>query len=630
MTSGDEPDEWLIDAARRVGHVLSRGARTPGTTAWRALLNAGIAEDEVLRLACDASGVEPADFGHVSGTMGALLPQGIALMHRVVPVGLRRETLLIATSNPRNVALERTLGRAANRRVQLQAGSPSDIIKAQAVVYGAPFAVRPGARPAAPKSPTPAKPAAGPPPRPTLAMLEPSAPVADAPVLVPTTPHAARRAMPPKQAPPAETLADQLIASAVTERASEVILDPIPDGGLLVRMRVDGALRDRFRIAEDRAAKTIASLRQSARMDSDTGKPAHGTATFRSASGPITVRVRSEGPRELADATKRAMSERLVLRLSHARGLTSIPELGFSIAEQQRVRALLAETGGLMVVAGPQGSGKTATLYAMARELSQRGRLVSTVEDAIEYPLAGVTQHQLGTVGSRSLGAALRSAASMTEDVVSSAVIADAALDAKTFDECASAASRGQLVVATLVAPDLNSAFAHLRAMHPDGVTEAAALRGVMVQRLLRRLCDACATAQVQEELPELERSLLAEIPGGNVRRPVGCDECRGAGYRGRLAIVEVVAITDALRTAITRRAIATELMQLVRAQGVPTLWESGIEQVREGTTSLAELLDAVSPPPRGAPQEDLDAMLAELLAEPRSRPGVPKKRRAD
>jgi type II secretory ATPase GspE/PulE/Tfp pilus assembly ATPase PilB-like protein len=167
--------------------------------------------------------------------------------------------------------------------------------------------------------------------------------------------------------------------------------------------------------------------------------------------------------------------------------------------------------------------------------------------------------------------------------------------------------------------------------MHPDGATEAAALRGVMVQRLLRRLCSACATPQLETELPELERSLLAEIPGGTVRRPVGCDECRGTGYRGRLAIVEVVPVTDALRQAIARRAIATELMQLVRAHGVPTLWDSGIEHVRAGATSLAELLDAVPPPERGtAAAADFDALLSEALAKPQLRRSSPRKKSSD
>jgi general secretion pathway protein E len=375
----------------------------------------------------------------------------------------------------------------------------------------------------------------------------------------------------------------------------------------------------------------IASIRQSARLDPDVIKPAQGTATFRSASGPVTVRVRSERPREAADATAGAASGRLVLELCHARGLTGIADLGYSIGEQQRMRALLAETGGLVVVTGPLGAGKTATLYAMARELSQRGRLVSTVEEAIAYPLAGVTQHQLGSVRTRSLGAALRSAAGMTEDIVSSAVIADATLDAATFEECASAAGRGQLVVATLVAPDLTSAFAHLRAVHSDGGTVAAALRGVVVQRLLRRLCEACATPQLESELPELERSLLASMAGGNVRRPVGCKECHGTGYRGRLAIVEVVAVTETLRQAIARRAIAAELMQVVRGQGAPSLWDSGIEHVRAGATSLAELLDTVPPPDSGTgASHDFDALLSEALAKTQSRRVSPKKKSTD
>jgi type II secretory ATPase GspE/PulE/Tfp pilus assembly ATPase PilB-like protein len=333
----------------------------------------------------------------------------------------------------------------------------------------------------------------------------------------------------------------------------------------------------------------------------------------------VSVRVHEERVRDGIDDSEGTSHDRLVLQLRYARGLVGIADLGYSESEQRRMRMLLGETGGLVVVAGPTGAGKTATLYAAARELSWWGRLVSTVEQTIEYPLSGITQFSLGTGCRLSLAEAIRAAGGMTSDIVASAVIADATLDATTFESCASAASRGQLVVATLVAPDLSTSFAHLRALHPDGEPVAASLRGVVVQRLLRRLCDACAAPQHEADLPELERSLLAQMPDGRARRPVGCHTCLGTGYRGRIAIVEIVPITPPLSHAIARRAVATELMYVMREQRFPTLWDSGLAHVRAGTTSLAELLDAVSPPQEGVAHEDLDAMLSEVLKPARS-----------
>jgi len=626
----DDADEWLIDAAVNAGHAISRRERTPGTTAWRALLNAGVPEDEVLRLACAASGAEPADLTQLAPSMAALLPHGVALTNRVVPLGVRHGVVLIATSNPRSATLERALGRAANARVQLQAGSPSDIIRAQGVVYGGGFTATSGARVLPTEAATAAPPSPAPVPR--LMMSTPVPMVtttAEFEVPSPVTPPVAPpRATPPSAPVRPESLADKLIAAALVDDASEVILDHEDDGGILVRMRIDGTMHDRFRVAEARAEAAIASLKQLARPEAGAGTRSLGAATIRTGSGTVVMRLRSERVREVVDRNPSVTPERLVLGLSHARGLAGIGDLGYSVAEQQRVRALLGETGGLLVVAGPAGSGKTATLYAAARELSNWGRLVSTVEESIEYPLTGVTQLRLGAERGKSLGHALRSAAATTDDVVSSAVIADATLDAPTFEECARAAGRGQLVIATLVAHDLGSALAHLRALHPDGTPLAESLRGVVVQRLVRQLCAACASPQLEKNLPALERQLLEQLDSRRVKRPVGCGACRGTGYRGRFAIVQVVPVTTALRQAIARRAVATELLSVVRAGRVPTLWDSGIEHVLEGRTSLAELLDAVPPPESTAPQADFDAMLSEALAKP-PRSGPPKKGRS-
>ena len=611
-------DQWLIDAACNAGHRLSRRERTPGTTAWRFLLNAGIADDEVLRLACVASDAEPADFARLTPAMGSLLSQATALMHRVVPLGLRKDVVLVATSNPKDVKLERVLAQAAKRRVQLQAGSPSDIIKAQAIVYGSGFGTPSTSRVVPPSNATVAAARdATPLPRLTLSASMPDAP--DAAI----SPAAAKA-----PAGPASPV-DRLLAAAVEDRASEVVLEPMSEGGVLVRMRIDGTLHDRFRVAEEQADALVASVRESAPQEMAASKTEQRVATLRTAEGAVVMRVRSERMHGAADGARRAARERLILTLSYARGLVGIAELGYSADEQRRLRALLGEPGGLVVVAGPTGAGKTATLYAAARELTQWGRLVSTVEESIEYPLSGVTQLRLGASRRLGLGAALHAAGGLTDDIVSSAVIADATLDATTFEECATAAVRGQLVVATLVAPDLTSAFAHLRALHPDGEPVAAALRGVVVQRLLRRLCGACATPQLEADLPTFERLLLAEIPVGTVRRPVGCEECRGTGYRGRLAIVAIVPIGPALRDAIARRAIATELMSVVHEERTPILWDSGIEHVRAGTTSLAELLDAVPPPQSRGPHEDLDAMLSEVLKGPSARRRNPPRGRA-
>ncbi|HEV7992820.1 MAG TPA: ATPase, T2SS/T4P/T4SS family [Gemmatimonadaceae bacterium] len=619
-STGDQSDQWLIEAARKAGHQLPNRERTPGTTAWRMLLNAGVTEDEVLRLACTESRAEAADFSQVTPAMSTLLPHLVARAYRVVPLGLRKNVLLVATSDPKSIEIEREISHAAKRRVELHAGSPSEIVRAQSIVYGAALGVSASSRMVTLEPDTLAaapQPVEARVPRLSLSVSAPAVPASEPAATAPLGAKAVEQAVSPLPSRPDETLADRLFATALTDLASEVILEPAAGGGVLARMRIDGAMHDRFRISADRSEPLIASLKKGAALDPATTTPAQGTATFKGPSGPLVVRVRTQRSHPSSgDATT---GERVLLRLCYSRGLVGLAELGYSLAELHRLRALLSTTGGLVVVAGPPGAGKTATLYAAARELCQLGRLVSTVEETVEYPLAGITQLRLRE-GRRGLGAALKAASGSTDDIVSSAIIADATLDASTFELSAEAAGRGQLVVASLEAPDLTATFAALRALHPDGGPLASALRGVVAQRLVRRLCAKCASPQVPSELPALERRLLEGLPTGNVRRPVGCDECRGTGYRGRMAIVEVVSITSALHDAMARRAVAAELVHLARKEGLPSLWDSGIQHVLAGSTSLAEVLDAVPPPESFDASDDFDALLSEALSSPRPR----------
>ncbi|HEV7992437.1 MAG TPA: hypothetical protein VGP25_11475, partial [Gemmatimonadaceae bacterium] len=229
----DDSDEWLIAAARRAGHPLPQRARSRGTTAWRELLNAGLSDAEVLRLACAGSGAKPADFTQLTPDLGQLLPQRIALEHKVAPIGVHKGTLVVATSNPMSSELERQLAFAAKQRVRLDAANPSDILRAQSIVYAAVYGSR--ADPGALFPPTASPPA---PQRPVSSADRPTLTTAEHPVPS-ATPTAAQAASHPTPAP-APSIVDRLLGAALAEHASEAILEPAPDGGFLVRLRIDG------------------------------------------------------------------------------------------------------------------------------------------------------------------------------------------------------------------------------------------------------------------------------------------------------------------------------------------------------------------------------------------------------
>lgn len=590
----EDTDEWLIEAARRAGHQLARRVRPPGTSAWRMLLNAGVPEEEILRLACAASGTDAADFSRVSPALSSFLPHTVALRYRVVPLGERNGVLGIATFDPRSALLERELAFASKHRVSLHSASPSAILRAQGIIYGTVYGTTAAIEPAPPV----AVPAA--PPRPS--------PITRLSAAVPA-PSEAQGQTP--------NLADRMLSTAIMERASEAHLVPAKEGGLLVRLRVDGLLNDRFGVSESNAAKIVHSLKTRAGLDAnDTTSPQSGCATFDSPQGVLELRISTE---PLPGAL-----ERIIIRLHSPQAALGVTDLGLSESERHRLEELLGVGHGLVLVVGPRGSGKTTTLYAVLRDLKERGRRVETVEEPVERRLDGIEQTEVSTSPYLTLSSAAHARLNGESDVVFIGTLPDVA----TAETVVAGSSTKGLVLTALEASDMASAVQRMYELEHDAVALSGALKGVVAQRLLRRLCDACAAPQPLSDLPEQQQRLLSGLPTAKLRRAVGCERCRSTGYVGRTAVVEVVPTTPELRAAIARRADASALAQLARECGIHNLWDSGMRCVVEGITSFNELLDHVSPPLEVAggtvAQQDIDALLSQLLGGPRKDPAVP------
>jgi type II secretory ATPase GspE/PulE/Tfp pilus assembly ATPase PilB-like protein len=587
----EDSDEWLIDAARRAGHQLPRRDRPPGTSAWRILLNAGVDDDEILRLACVASGTEPADFARASPALSSLLSHPVAMKYHVAPTGVYKGVLGIATFNPQSAVLERELAFASKQRVSLFAASPAVIMRAQAAIYGNVYGV-------------------------TLD-TEPRGLAAAAPLAATKTPIARLSlgmAIPAEAQSPPQNLTERLLSTAVTERAAEAHLEPVQDGGLIARLRIDGAMNDRFRVSQANAAPLIQSLKQLAGLDPDEkSRPQHGRASFASSQGLVELRVSVE---PLPSAL-----EKVTIRLFTPQAMLGLADLGLAPSDQQRLEQLVAPGEGLMVVAGPPGSGKTTTMYAMIKQLRQRGRRAATVEEPVEYPLEGVQQVQVSDSPYPTFAAAARATMGAEADVVLLGALADPATAASAVEW----SREKRLALAGLDAVDLVSAIERLYELDVDAAALALVLKGVVVQRLVRQLCPTCALPQEVSELPEPQQRLLFGLPTNKLRRPIGCAQCRGTGFAGRTAVAQVLAIPPEIRSAMSRHAALAEIAQLARECGMNTLWDSGMKFVVEGTTTLGELLDNVPAPVESdngaAAQQDIDALLAQLLGSPDSQP---------
>jgi Tfp pilus assembly pilus retraction ATPase PilT len=299
--------------------------------------------------------------------------------------------------------------------------------------------------------------------------------------------------------------------------------------------------------------------------------------------------------------------EKVVIRILDTRStVLSLDGLGLLPEEAKRLADLVSLREGIVLVTGPTGSGKTTTLYSALRQIQQRAVNIVTVEDPVEYKLQGIVQVQVNEKAGLNFANALRSILRQDPDVI----LIGEVRDKETAGIAVQASLTGHLVLSTLHTIDAASSIARLVDIGVEPYKIAAALKGVVAQRLLRRLCSTCR----QESTDPVSDRMRRWLPAGMaLYKAVGCPECAQTGYHGRMAVLEVLAVTGDIERVIANGEIADVIAETARAQGMKTLWESGIEHVRAGETSLDELLRVVEPPlevpvRRSAPHRDAGA----------------------
>jgi type IV pilus assembly protein PilB len=376
-----------------------------------------------------------------------------------------------------------------------------------------------------------------------------------------------------------------LISQAISDGASDIHLEP-GEHDLRIRYRIDGVLHDVMRSPHSIQAAVVSRLKIMADINiAERRKPQDGRLTIATRNGPVDLRVAT---------LPTVWGEKVVMRiLDNSTARLDLTDLGFSAENHARFARSYRKPYGMILVTGPTGSGKSTTLYATLNRLSRPEINVITVEDPVEYRLPGINQVQVNAQAGLTFAAALRSILRSDPDVVLIGEIRDH----ETARIAVEAALTGHLVLSTLHTNDAPSAITRLSEMGIEPFLVGSALDTVLAQRLARRLCGRCKEPY-RADPQELELArfpLRPQEPPPVLYRPVGCPGCARTGYKGRLALHEVMSVSEEIERLAVTRSSASDIGRLAREQGMTSLREDGMAKVRQGDTSIEEILRVVA-----------------------------------
>lgn len=375
---------------------------------------------------------------------------------------------------------------------------------------------------------------------------------------------------------------DRIIGESITEGASDIHFEP-SEQALCCRVRLDGMLVEKIRIARESMAETISRLKIMAGLDiAEKRRPQDGRIRFEHDNRIVDIRV-SIIPTDFGEKAVLRILDKATLRLD-------LKAIGFTPEQHAVFVEQISLPNGIVLVTGPTGSGKTTTLYAALNHLRSPEVNISTVEDPIEYNLEGINQTQVKPEINLTFAAMLRALLRQDPNIIMVGEIRDR----DTLDIAIRASMTGHLVLSTLHTNSAIATIARLIDMGAESLLLASSLRLIVAQRLIRKNCSHCLTDQVDEENMRAA-TRLGVTDESKLRQGVGCRQCHNTGFRGRIAVCEVMPITDGIKNAITDHATETEILRVAQGYGFHGLIEYGTRLVRLGMTTPLELLRETS-----------------------------------
>lgn len=380
------------------------------------------------------------------------------------------------------------------------------------------------------------------------------------------------------QAPVIE-LVNLILLDAVKAGASDIHFQPYREK-LIIRFRIDGILFDAHRLPKGIQEEALSRVKVMGKMNiAEKRLPQDGRATVTVGDRLVDLRIAS---------LPGSYGERIVLRLlDKSTRNFSLSEGGLGEENCRRFRELINLEHGLILLTGPTGSGKTTTLYAALSEINSRDRNVVTLEDPIEYEIDGISQTQINVKKGMTFASGLRNVLRQDPDIIMVGEIRDH----ETAVMAIQSALTGHLVFSTLHTNDAASAVARLLDLGIEPYLVSSSLLAVMAQRLVRKVCLICGTNETltTEQLKQL--GIVPEsLESVDYRRGTGCDACRKTGYRGRLAICELLVVQDIIRQCIQTQASATEIRSAAVQGGMKLLRDDGLDKIRAGITTPEEV----------------------------------------
>jgi type II secretory ATPase GspE/PulE/Tfp pilus assembly ATPase PilB-like protein/ActR/RegA family two-component response regulator len=546
---------WIVDIARKAQLANSELLNiAPGASTEEAWAKTSevcrIREDELTRHVAEHFKLPVARLSAAESHALKLVPETTARRHKVVPLRQTDRQLVVATANPGDYEAEQAIGFVSSRIPIFEVASPTTLHAAIDIGYSPDRAFE------------------------SLIDTLAAGAIEDVRVLeekAPETPS-------PDEfdSAPIVMLTNLILQSAIAERASDVHMEP-GSNAAVVRFRVDGVMRTHMQLPKPAMTRVVSRIKILAKLDiADRHRPQDGRTRIEVRGKYYDLRISTVPTRD---------AEKVVIRILDPSGAPLLSELDMLDLELRRFRQMLTFREGIVIVTGPTGSGKTTTLYAAVRELATGEVNIMTVEDPVEYELAGITQIQVEPKRGVTFPSALRAILRQDPDVVFVGEIRDL----ETAGVAVQAAMTGHLVLATLHTNDALGVIPRLIDLGLDRASIAGALRGIVAQRLVRRICPDCVQ-RTEGSITDAENR-LADVYG--VKPPVraaGCAKCGMTGYRGRTPVNEVFLPTPQILESVAKGATVQELQRAALTAGMRPMREVALEKVRQGTSTLQEV----------------------------------------